>query len=169
MIKYTKVIIDGISGSGKSERINKLRELIANDPETNGKVTVEEHGILREAIGNNDMFDVKNKFARNFALTELITQVNNDKDTLYIVFDAPVIDCQRRILKQGNSIEDKHRTFAELCVYREKYLQIANDLKKFGVKNIYLTPTCTSIDETCMNGILVDAANIFHRIKPYSD
>ncbi len=131
MFIYKNVVLDGNDGTGKTLRANMLRKVLGKD------LNVSERGILSEATLNDDIFTVENIAGKpNAALQSLIDTVKKKKDTLFVIIDKDVLKCQQNILERGDSIDVQFHNFTDLCVYREKFIQLTRFLS--DCKNVML-------------------------------
>ncbi len=95
------VCIDGNDGTGKTTLIKKLQQIFP--PE----IVFQDRGLPS-------------------AMTDSCTTETAD---LYIILDATVSTCQNRLKQAGKSLEEKYHNEQDLRFYREKFLEVANQLQ----------------------------------------
>lgn len=108
------VCIDGNDGTGKSSLIKKLREIF---PE----VVFQDRGLPS-------------------AMTDGGT---TDEADLYIILDATISTCQKRLVQASKSLEEKYHNEQDLTYYREKFMQVANQI------NAVIINAESPIDKVC--------------------
>ena len=115
MIK--KIVVDGNDGTGKSTRVNELRKLFPNIP-------IEDRGIFSEATLNDELFKPCKK---NECISPLQVEFLNKvkgSNTLYIILDASIETCQKRILERGDSLDCEFHNENDLKKYRDRFWQL---------------------------------------------
>lgn len=50
-----------------------------------------------------------------------------EENHIYIILDAPIETCQERILKRGDSLDEKYHTREDLEYYRQRFLDLAKE------------------------------------------
>lgn len=129
MIK--KIVIDGNDGTGKSIRVSLLKKYFPG-------IEIEDRGVFSEATLKDELFgdDETSKQKRlEFALAE----VDNQPETLFIICDASIETCQKRILERGDSLDEEFHRESDLKKYRERFLKLVDAAKNF--QNIMLVNT----------------------------
>ena len=94
------VCIDGNDGTGKSTLIRRLREIF---PE----LVFQDRGLPS-------------------AMTDGGT---TDPADLYIILDATISTCQKRLRQAGKSLEEKYHNEQDLSYYQKQFIQVANQIK----------------------------------------
>ena len=98
-----KIEVDGNDGTGKSYRIEKMKELFPG-------LVYYDRGIFSKATLNEKLFQNKNSHEWYKEKEDFYNLVKSHSDTLYIILDASPATCQRRIKERGDSLEEKYHT-----------------------------------------------------------
>lgn len=135
MIK--KIVVDGNDGTGKSYRIEQLKKLFPN-------ITFEDRGIFSKATLDDDLFDDKKNESFKFCFVatpreKFYNSIKMHSDTLYIVLDASIETCQKRILERGDSLDCEFHNEKDLRKYKERF-NLLVDLCR-GLPNVMLVNT----------------------------
>ena len=108
MIK--KIVIDGNDGTGKTFRVNLLRKMFPN-------IEIEDRVIFSNKTLDDILFDY-NKVSSINHRKNFINSIEEQKDTLFIICDASVETCQKRISERGDSLEEEYHNNKDLIKYR---------------------------------------------------
>jgi deoxyadenosine/deoxycytidine kinase len=114
MIK--KIVIDGNDGTGKTTFINHLKKVMPG-------IEFQDRGIFSETTLKDKLFNAteENKYEVFNELKEFQESIKKQNDTLFIILDADVEVCQKRILKRGDSIEEEFHTLEDLNKYKHRF------------------------------------------------
>lgn len=115
MIK--KIIIDGNDGTGKTFRVNLLRKMFPN-------IEIEDRGIFSDKTLDDKLFDYNKAFSINHR-KNFVNSIEEQKDTLFIICDASVETCQKRISERGDSLEEEYHNKKDLIKYRKRFMLLA--------------------------------------------
>ena len=129
MIK--KIVIDGNDGTGKSIRVSLLKKYFPG-------IEIEDRGVFSEATLKDELFgddEISKQKRLEFALAE----VDNQPETLFVICDASIEMCQKRILERGDSLDEEFHRESDLKKYRERFLKLVDAAKNF--QNIMLLNT----------------------------
>lgn len=115
-----KIIFDGNDGSGKTTRLNAIKNLFPN-------IEYKDRGIFSKMTLVDELFENESSHLRN----DFYNIIKNDTDTLYIICRANPEVCQERIKLRGDSIDEEFHTMADLTKYNYRFnvlLDIVEDL-----------------------------------------
>ena len=112
MIK--KIVIDGNDGTGKTFRVNLLRKMFPN-------IEIEDRGIFSDKTLDDILFDY-NKSSSVIRRKNFVNSIEEQKDTLFIICDASVETCQKRISERGDSLEEEYHNKKDLIKYRGRFM-----------------------------------------------
>ena len=130
-----KIVVDGNDGTGKSYRIEQLKKIF---PE----IEFEDRGIFSKATLNESLFTLESIKDFIKARDEFLDYIKNTEDTLYIIIDASVETCQKRILERGDSLEEEYHTKEDLEKFRKRFLYLVDLVKDIpNISNIMLINT----------------------------
>ncbi len=130
-----KIVVDGNDGTGKSYRIEQLKKIFPG-------IEFEDRGIFSKATLNESLFTLKSIKDFVKARDEFIDYIKNTEDTLYIIIDASVETCQKRILERGDSLEEEYHTKEDLEKFRKRFLYLVDLVKDIpNISNIMLINT----------------------------
>ena len=115
MIK--KIVIDGNDGTGKTFRVNLLRKMFPN-------IEIEDRGIFSDKTLDDCLFDYNKASSINHR-KNFVNSIEEQKDTLFIICDASVETCQKRISKRGDSLEEEYHNKKDLIKYRKRFMLLA--------------------------------------------
>ena len=115
MIK--KIVIDGNDGTGKTFRVNLLRKMFPN-------IEIEDRGIFSNKTLDDSLFDY-NKVSSINHRKNFVNSIEEQKDTLFIICDASVETCQKRISERGDSLEEEYHNKKDLIKYRGRFMTLA--------------------------------------------
>jgi deoxyadenosine/deoxycytidine kinase len=117
MIK--RIVIDGNDGTGKTTRLEKMKEIFPN-------IEFRDRGVFSEMTLVDMLFTQFEKY--DYASYEAYKKkeefcktIREDKDTLYIICRASAEVCQERIKMRGDSIEDEYHTMEDLVKYGKRF------------------------------------------------
>lgn len=130
-----KIVVDGNDGTGKSYRIEQLKKVFPG-------IEFEDRGIFSKATLNESLFTLES--IKDFVKErdEFIDYIKNNEDTLYIIVDASVETCQKRILERGDSLEEEYHTKEDLEKFRKRFLYLVDLVKDVpNISNIMLINT----------------------------
>ena len=103
MIK--KIVIDGNDGTGKSVRVSVLKKHFPG-------IEIEDRGVFSEATLRDELFE-------------------EHPETLFIICDASIETCQKRILERGDSLDEEFHNEDDLRKYRARFLMLFEAAKKY--------------------------------------
>ena len=130
-----KIVVDGNDGTGKSYRIEQLKKIFPG-------IEFEDRGIFSKATLNESLFTLESIKDFVKARNEFIDYIKNTDDTLYIIVDASVETCQKRILERGDSLEEEYHTKEDLEKFRKRFLYLVDLVKDVpNISNIMLINT----------------------------
>ena len=130
-----KIVVDGNDGTGKSYRIEQLKKIFPG-------IEFEDRGIFSKATLNESLFTLESIKDFVKARDEFIDYIKNTDDTLYIIVDASVETCQKRILERGDSLEEEYHTKEDLEKFRKRFLYLVDLVKDVpNISNIMLINT----------------------------
>lgn len=130
-----KIVVDGNDGTGKSYRIEQLKKVFPG-------IEFEDRGIFSKATLNESLFTLESIKDFVKARDEFIDYIKNTEDTLYIIIDASVETCQKRILERGDSLEEEYHTKEDLEKFRNRFLYLVDLVKDIpNISNIMLINT----------------------------
>lgn len=112
MIK--KIVIDGNDGTGKTFRVNLLRKMFPN-------IEIEDRGIFSDKTLDDCLFDYNKTSSINHR-KNFVNSIEEQKDTLFIICDASVETCQKRISERGDSLEEEYHNKKDLIKYRGRFM-----------------------------------------------
>ena len=112
-----KIEVDGNDGTGKSYRIEKMKELFPG-------LVYYDRGIFSKATLNEKLFQNKNSQEWYKEKEYFYNLVKSHSDTLYIILDASPATCQRRIKERGDSLEEEYHTKEDLLKYSERFYEL---------------------------------------------
>ena len=115
MIK--KIIIDGNDGTGKTFRVNLLRKMFPN-------IEIEDRGIFSDKTLDDSLFEY-NKVSSIIHRKNFVNSIEEQKDTLFIICDASVETCQKRISERGDSREEEYHNKKDLTKYKGRFMILA--------------------------------------------
>ncbi len=115
MIK--KIIIDGNDGTGKTFRVNLLRKMFPN-------IEIEDRGIFSDKTLDDSLFEY-NKVSSIIHRKNFVNSIEEQKDTLFIICDASVETCQKRISERGDSLEEEYHNKKDLTKYKGRFMILA--------------------------------------------
>jgi thymidylate kinase len=115
MIK--KIVVDGNDGTGKTFRVNLLRKMFPN-------IKIEDRGIFSDKTLDDMLFDY-NKASSVIRRKNFVNAIDEQKDTLFIICDASVETCQKRISERGDSLEEEYHNKKDLIKYRGRFMLLA--------------------------------------------
>ena len=121
MIK--KIVIDGNDGTGKTFRVNLLRKMFPN-------IEIEDRGIFSDKTLDDTLFDYNKESSINHMIytnhrENFVNSIEEQKDTLFIICDASVETCQKRISERGDSLEEEYHNKKDLIKYRKRFMLLA--------------------------------------------
>lgn len=129
MIK--KIVIDGNDGTGKSIRVSLLKKYFPG-------IEIEDRGVFSEATIRDELFGDDKQSRRNLR-NFIWSEVEEHPETLFIICDASIETCQKRILERGDSLDEEFHRESDLKKYRERFLKLVDAAKNF--QNIMLVNT----------------------------
>ena len=112
MIK--KIVIDGNDGTGKTFRVNLLRKMFPT-------IEIEDRGIFSDKTLDDNLFDYNKASSINHR-KNFVNSIEEQKDTLFIICDASVETCQKRISERGDSLEEEYHNKKDLIKYRGRFM-----------------------------------------------
>ena len=135
MIK--RIVFDGNDGTGKTTRLNRMREIFPN-------LEYADRGIFSETTLVDGLFAsragviVGQTSETERLRREFYDKIKSDTSTLYIICRASPHVCQERILLRGDSIEEEFHTMDDLVKYNDRFdvlIDIVRDLPNVMVVN----------------------------------
>ena len=121
MIK--KIVIDGNDGTGKSVRVSVLKKHFPG-------IEIEDRGIFSEATLRDELFGDDKQSRRNLR-NFIWSEVEEHPETLFIICDASIETCQKRILERGDSLDEEFHNEDDLRKYRARFLMLFEAAKKY--------------------------------------
>ena len=122
MIK--KIVIDGNDGTGKSVRVSVLKKHFPG-------IEIEDRGVFSEATLRDELFGDDKQSRRNLR-NFIWSEVEEHPDTLFIICDASIETCQKRILERGDSLDEEFHNEDDLQKYRARFLMLFEAAKKYS-------------------------------------
>jgi thymidylate kinase len=121
---YMKYVIDGNDGTGKSSIVTILKGM---------GYKVSDRGI-------------PTKMTDNMLITPKINE-------FYIILDADVETCQKRLLEAGKDLDEKYHRLEDLIYYRERFLDVA---KKLGDRAVVVDSSGSLVEtlKLCLSVIV---------------
>ncbi|MDD3101684.1 MAG: non-canonical purine NTP pyrophosphatase [Patescibacteria group bacterium] len=110
------IVVDGNDGTGKTTLVNQLK---------NRGYIVKDRGIPTKLTDDENILPAENEF--------------------YIILDASVEVCRKRLEKAGRVLDEKYHTVGDLKYYREKFIKVAKKLKGRAV----IVDSSGSEDDLC--------------------
>jgi thymidylate kinase len=121
MIK--KIVIDGNDGTGKSVRVSVLKKHFPG-------IEIEDRGVFSEATLRDELFGDDKQSRRNLR-NFIWSEVEEHPETLFIICDASIETCQKRILERGDSLDEEFHNEDDLQKYRARFLMLFEASKKY--------------------------------------
>ncbi|WQJ53533.1 MAG: ATP phosphoribosyltransferase [Wendovervirus sonii] len=123
--KKINVYVEGNDGTGKTWLISQLQKRF-NTPKM----------IFHDRCKLSELTLDDNIVSANY--NEFINSKGLDKDGIYIILDDTILNCQKRILSRGDSLDEKFHTYEDLMIFRERYRILSDMLRDADYKILYI-------------------------------
>ena len=133
-----KIIFDGNDGTGKTTRLNYLKQMFPN-------IEYADRGIFSKMTLVDELF-YQNENTEKLR-EDFYNNIKNNSDVLYIICKASPEVCQRRIIERGDSIEEEFHTMKDLIKYNERFDVLVNIVKELS--NVMLVDSSSDFKMIC--------------------